>query len=864
MAKALIEILGSASGFRKAVNEAIGLNGKLAADTTALGVRARASADVQIQASIRKDARLREEIGTYRQVAASAERGSREQITAANLAERAERRLAGSLGVTAHESLRLSSSSRAAERDIGHATRGALAGSGVFRSFGRSLAFASGGFLAFASAGQLLRTSLGAAREAAVTQKQLGAQLGASGKSLADYRGEIDRTGLRLSALSGFTKDQLDQSLTTILRTTGNVSKALRDNALAADIARGRHIGLAQAGTIVAKVEAGNTSILRRAGLQLQKHIGIEAALAVARAKFAGQARAGTTEEQRFSAVLHDSEVILGTALLPTLNKYLTSGAKWLTQMNESGRLQRDVTKITKDVTHGIDDLRGAIHAVDSVTGGFKNTLEILIGLKVAGSIGRMGSSIARLGLSFRGTSGEAAGLGGALGKGGLVAQAGVASFALTSLGLKATGLDTSLRKAGQSAFDLSSKFHFFGLGDPTQQFAGSNIAGGGPGALGGVKVKTVENAALRMLQAGKSADSTLEALEARFTTLARHDLQVLLGLSERVQASFRAAGGAASEASAKASHGIGLAQGALLPPTTTDTPVATKRGLRLTAAQRNTFFDSSVSRLLDRSQDGTLKQQIAKLQTISGLISKRIAATKDVTRKLNLEDQLVSVGRTISSDKQQLAQQVADKIKQDKADALAARQKAIEATSAREFKILGLDATGGALVPGKPALKRQLGRISDAVKGTFLDTSKTRSELAGFRKVLAESLVPQDVRAKMQQLLAGLDQDLKKHVAGGDQTKFRHLSTNSILARLGLNLTPEETRRARAVLSQIGAGGTVPGGHSQAFALAGGRSGAGVTIQGDLVLNGVHDVNELKRQLDKLGHKTRRVSRRG
>ena len=271
------------------------------------------------------------------------------------------------------------------------------------------------------------------------------------------------------------------------------------------------------------------------------------------------------------------------------------------------------------------------------------------------------------------------------------------------------------------------------------------------------------------------------------------------------------------------------------------DPNATSRRGLNLTAAQRNTFFDSRISRLLDRSQDGSLRAQIAKLKSISALITQRIAATHDVTRKLNLEDQLVGVGRTIRSDRQQLAQQVADKIRADRAKALAA-------TSAKEFGILGLDATGNALIPGKRALTKQLGRISDAVKGTFLDTTKTRSELAGFRKVLSESLVPTDVRAKLQQLLAGIDQDLKKHV-GGDQTKFKHLSTGAILARLGLNLTPEETRRARAVLSQIGAGGSVPGSRSQPFALA----GAGTTFTGDFHFHGVTDIRSIENELIKL-----------
>jgi hypothetical protein len=50
-------------------------------------------------------------------------------------------------------------------RSMGQAQRGALAGSGAFRSMGRSLAFASAGFLSFAAAAQGIRSSIQAASD---------------------------------------------------------------------------------------------------------------------------------------------------------------------------------------------------------------------------------------------------------------------------------------------------------------------------------------------------------------------------------------------------------------------------------------------------------------------------------------------------------------------------------------------------------------------------------------------------------------------------------------------------------------------------------------------------------------------------
>jgi hypothetical protein len=78
------------------------------------------------------------------------------------------------------------------------------------------------------------------------------------------------------------------------------------------------------------------------------------------------------------------------------------------------------------------------------------------------------------------------------------------------------------------------------------------------------------------------------------------------------------------------------------LKPVASDLLGAPTQPKGITADQRNTFFDSSIGRLLDQAQDGKIQQQIAKLKAIGGLITKRIAATKDVTRRLTLEQQLL------------------------------------------------------------------------------------------------------------------------------------------------------------------------------------------------------------------------------
>ncbi len=80
------------------------------------------------------------------------------------------------------------------------------------------------------------------------------------------------------------------------------------------------------------------------------------------------------------------------------------------------------------------------------------------------------------------------------------------------------------------------------------------------------------------------------------------------------------------------------------------------------TPSQRNRWFDSDITRRLDKVQDiSTIKGQIGALTQIAGLIQQRIAVTKDITRKLNLEDQLRGVNREKRGLQDQIARNIAD-----------------------------------------------------------------------------------------------------------------------------------------------------------------------------------------------------------
>jgi hypothetical protein len=675
------------------------------------------------------------------------------------------------------------------EKDVTRAGRGLLSGSGAARSFGRSLAFASGGFLAFSGASAFLRTSIDAAKEAQVAQKQLAQQLHNSGKSYADYREQITSTVDSLSALAGIQNDELLGGLTTILRTTPDVNKALRDLATAADLARAKHISLGAAATVIAKTEAGNTTLLRRQGFQIAKNATAEQALATLRRVVAGQARAGTTDQERFGAVLHRTEEEIGLGLLPTLNVYLRRGTRWLQQMNEQKRLQGDVAHAAHDFASAVGFIAGAVQTVDRVTGSFSNTLKILLAYKAAKWAFELLGPLARLGPAFGGAEAGAVGLTGALaGNAGLYGAALLAGYGLGTLGIHLVGLQGFLTDTGSKAYDLAQNLGLIGENADKANAQVKTLGAGNPllGLTG--KAPTVES---------------LDALRKRFSNLTQHQFEIFaaqaINIANRPTDSV-----IASDARDRRN------QGPVLSPST---------GKKLTAEQRNTFFDNDIARILFRGGLGNLQSQLAAMEKASALLTKRIAVTKDITRKRKLEDQLLQVQ---ADERTTRAQQAANQT-QARADARAkAEQDAQTRHDQRQkrlFAMLGLGPTGEARVPGVAGLRTRLGQLRKNIAGTFLDTAKTDAQLDRIGKVLLDKFLPgqPQVRAAIASLFDTLSGQLQ---STSKLPKFAHANTDAILRGLGLDA--ETTRKLRQRLSQLGPGGTVPAGTSAAFAGAG------------------------------------------
>jgi hypothetical protein len=184
-----------------------------------------------------------------------------------------------------------------------------------------------------------------------------------------------------------------------------------------------------------------------------------------------------------------------------------------------------------------------------------------------------------------------------------------------------------------------------------------------------------------------------------------------------------------------------------------------------------------------------------------------------------------------------------------------------------RQFQALGLTAEGTERVPGVQALRRRLGTLREQVKGTFLDTEKTRNQLAAIARVLSGAFgkVGEEVRQAIAAMFGDITDALKEGSGQkGPITKARVVDSDTILK--GLGLSPDELRELRRRLSNVVSGGTLGAAGSR----VGGAFGFAVPVGGggqvqvnnyNVRIENVRDLEDLERQLERKS--MRRTGRR-
>lgn len=280
-----------------------------------------------------------------------------------------------------------------------------------------------------------LRSTIKAAQESQVSQSKMQAQLKSLGISYQDHAKHIDNVIQKVSRLSGLDDEDLQDSFTNLVRSTGDVNKALELNATAADLARAKHIDVAQAGQILAKVYGGQTNALKRligegvdpvtaaqdrlkattknatteqinAAKAADKTATVQKALGLVQQKLGGQAEAygksAAGAQERFGNAVENLQEKLGTALLPTITRVADKASKFVDQMTNGtgagGRFAKkmedvfktvgDVVGVLRDAAKWLGKHPGLLKAAAAAWVTYKTTALVQLGLVKAAEIG--------------------------------------------------------------------------------------------------------------------------------------------------------------------------------------------------------------------------------------------------------------------------------------------------------------------------------------------------------------------------------------------------------------------------------------------------------------------------------------------
>jgi hypothetical protein len=333
------------------------------------------------------------------------------------------------------------------------------------RSMGRLRASAIGYASAFlGGAGVLfaIKSSLAAAREEELVLGQTQVALEAAGLSWEKYGKRIE-TVIKAQSALGFDDEELLKTFQLFVRGTKDVDEALRRNALAADISRGRYMDLESAAKLVVKASLGQAGALRRIGIDAKAgSTGIE--LITLLTKQYGQAaeKASTTgiaASDRQRVAIENLREALGRGLSPTVTEYTDKLTKWLDTAEHQEELQRRVNEAVKtgeSVVKGfvavMDRLAPIVQGVSKALGGLDRVIETVLilgilrksqmalgGLRgLAAGFGLVGASAVRaeatsvgalggIGTAATGASGKVAGL-----RAGLLGLAGLGPIAIS------------------------------------------------------------------------------------------------------------------------------------------------------------------------------------------------------------------------------------------------------------------------------------------------------------------------------------------------------------------------------------------------------------------------------------------------
>jgi hypothetical protein len=278
--------------------------------------------------------------------------------------------------------------------------------------------------------------------------------------------------------------------------------------------------------------------------------------------------------------------------------------------------------------------------------------------------------------------------------------------------------------------------------------------------------------------------------------------------------------------------------------------------------AQQNRMFDALIGRLQLRAGLTTnLDKQIAIYRTIVSKLQARINVTGDITRKLNLEDQVLQVNAQIAADVAQKRQQAMDNLLggADVAMLQAQLTKRLSDDLAalelqRQLIVKAIQKYGDTKELQLKLIQNQLdvqGVHEQAAQAAQQAADQARQEKVGwmefaFERAQATKTVADDLKTanvllrywqkqastgkrtleEAQQVFRWQQEIANLRKKSDDQfAKFRPVDASKFVAGLGLNLSLAQTRNLIGAVAGIGRGGTLPPSRTAAFAGAGGMT---------------------------------------
>ena len=162
-----------------------------------------------------------------------------------------------------------------------------------------------------------------AANEEQIGISRLEAQLKNVGVSYDDVKGSLEDVISATQYKTGIADDEQRIVLGELVMITGDYQRSLDLMPLALDLAAAKEMDLGTAAEVVGRVAVGNTTILKRYGIELKEGATAAEALAEMQSKVGGTAEATRDPMKVLGAQIGDLKEAIGTALLPVVTKWL-------------------------------------------------------------------------------------------------------------------------------------------------------------------------------------------------------------------------------------------------------------------------------------------------------------------------------------------------------------------------------------------------------------------------------------------------------------------------------------------------------------------------------------------------------------